>query len=241
MLTAVNSHIKQKISSTSFKTVNTNLEVAVMHCRGHQRDRSSARPRKQQSWSNCKTGDSTAEAEQVMALVIVPLNSLAFPQYSPQEEENAEKWSYGKKSTGWHEKEEKAQQWKFMTSLLMPPAMGEGCIWAEGFAEGGDEDSKQEMLACDLCAHDNPHHPIPVCCSDRLDAEDISGRLAVRFHPNVLMSRTYLLKFVDIFTGWSWSLPHLIRKNCKVCKSLSKEIILVDFQKSLLSDNRPSL
>ena len=41
-----------------------------------------------------------------MALVIGPPELPRFSQYSPQEEENAEKWGYEKKSTGWREKEE---------------------------------------------------------------------------------------------------------------------------------------
>ena len=68
-------------------------------------------------------------AEQVMALVIAPLNSLAFPSIPHRKKKMLRNGTMRKKSTGWHEKEEKvltleAPQWKFMKSLLMPPAMG---------------------------------------------------------------------------------------------------------------------
>ena len=38
-----------------------------------------------------------------MALVIGPPELPRFSQYSPQEEENAEKWGYKKGGTGWPE------------------------------------------------------------------------------------------------------------------------------------------
>ena len=41
------------------------------------------------------------ESEQIMALVIGPPELPGLPQYSPQEQENAEKWGYEKGSTGW--------------------------------------------------------------------------------------------------------------------------------------------
>lgn len=76
-----------------------------------------------------------------------PPELCSLSQYSPQEEENAEKWDYEKKNTGWHEKEEKiltleAQQWKFMKSLLMPPAMGGMQYGQKALQEGGKENSK---------------------------------------------------------------------------------------------------
>ena len=68
---------------------------------------------------------------------------------------------------------------------------------------------------------------------------DISrGRLAVRFHPNVLMSRTYLPKFVDIFTGWVEAFHTQSEKVKHTCKSPIKEIIpLSGLPKSLESSN----
>ena len=62
------------------------------------------------------------EPEQVMALVIGPPEVPSLPQYSREEQENAEKWGYEKGSTGWYKKEDKflipeAQQWKFTKSL----------------------------------------------------------------------------------------------------------------------------
>ena len=76
----------------------------------------------------------------------------------------------GKKSTGWHEKEE-GPTMEIHDELTDATCHGRGAYGQKALQKAVTRTAKQEMLACDLCAHDNPHHPIPVCCSDRLDAE----------------------------------------------------------------------
>ena len=68
------------------------------------------------------------EPEQVMALVIDHPELCSLPQYSPKEQENAEKQGYEKGSTVWYKKEGKvlipeSLQWKLRV-YMMPPIMG---------------------------------------------------------------------------------------------------------------------
>ncbi|CAI9177582.1 unnamed protein product [Rangifer tarandus platyrhynchus] len=129
MLTTIKSHIKQRFHSGSLRSSAAPAWAAVMHCRGHQRAGSPVsqeiakliKLRNRSSIARSRTSHGSSDC---------PPELSSLSQYSPQEEENAEKWDYEeKKSTGRHGKEEKvltleAQQWKFMKSLLMPPAMG---------------------------------------------------------------------------------------------------------------------
>ena len=67
-------------------------------------------------------------------------------QYSPQEEENAEKWGYEKKSTGWHEKEE-GPTMEIHEELADVTCYGRDAYGQKALQEGGEEDSK----ASDAC------------------------------------------------------------------------------------------
>ena len=101
-----------------------------------------------------------------MALVIVPLNSLAFSSILHRKKKMLRNGAMRKKAQAGM-KRKKAQQWKFMKSLLMSPAMGGMHMGRRLCRKVVKRTVKQVMLACDLCAHNNPHpHPIPLCCSD---------------------------------------------------------------------------
>ena len=135
-------------------------------------------PREQQSWSNCKKATRLQELEQVIALVI---GSPKFPVFCTGTRK-CWKWGYEKGSTGWYKQEDKvlipeAQQCKLPESLhditLYGRVLHYGPWCRRLFpGKGLKRRVKQVTPACDLCAHNNPHpHPIPLCCSDWLDAE----------------------------------------------------------------------
>ena len=140
-------------------------QVAVTHCRGRQRDGSFVSQGNSKADQIAKQAARLQEPEQVIALVVGPPELPSLPQYSPQEQENAEKWGYEKGSTGWYKKEDKvlipeAQQWKLTKSLRDATHYGRDALWdwmQKAFSGMGLKRTvKQVTLACDLCAHNNP-------------------------------------------------------------------------------------
>ena len=94
------------------------------------------------------------EPEQVMALVIDHPELCSLPQYSPKEQENAEKQGYEKGSIVWYKKEGKVlipkdQKWKLTKSLQDATH-----YWRDAKAftmKGIKRTLRQVMLSCDLC------------------------------------------------------------------------------------------
>ena len=76
-----------------------------------------------------------------MALVIVPLNSLAFPSILHRKKKMLRNGAMGKKSTGWHEKEE-GPTMEIHDELTDATCYGRGAYGQKALQEGGDEDSK---------------------------------------------------------------------------------------------------
>ena len=69
-----------------------------------------------------------------MALEIDHPELCSLPQYSPKEQENAEKQDYEKGSTGWYKKEDnvltpESQQWKLTKSLHDAACYGRNAPW----------------------------------------------------------------------------------------------------------------
>ena len=101
MLTARNSPLKHKdVMSALLEAVQllTQVEVNRAHQRGgsfvSQGNSKAGQIVKQAAWSQ--------ESKQVMALAIGPTELPSLHQYSTQEQEHAEKWSYEKRITGWY-------------------------------------------------------------------------------------------------------------------------------------------
>lgn len=87
------------------------------HCRGHQRNGSLVSQGDSKVYQTAKKAAQLQEPEQIMALVIDHPELCSLPQYSPKEQENAEKQGYEKGSIGWYKKEGKVPipeslQWK---------------------------------------------------------------------------------------------------------------------------------
>ena len=123
MLTGKNSFIKHKDLILAFlEALQLPSQVAVIHCRGHQSNGPFLSQGNSRADKTEKQAARLQEPEQGMAPVIDLLELPILPQYSPQEQEHAEKWGYGKGSTVWYKKEDKvlipeAQQYKFTESL----------------------------------------------------------------------------------------------------------------------------
>ncbi|XP_059963693.1 ribonuclease H-like [Mesoplodon densirostris] len=86
MLTAKNSPIKHKdLILALLEAVQLLTQVAVIPCRGHQRDGSFVSQGNSKADQIAKQAVQLQEPEQVMALVIGPPELPSLPQYSPQE------------------------------------------------------------------------------------------------------------------------------------------------------------
>ena len=84
MLTARNSPIKHKDLILAFlEAVQPPTQVAVAHCRGHQRDGSFVSQGNSKADQIAEQAAQLQEPEQVMALVIGPPELPSLPQYSP--------------------------------------------------------------------------------------------------------------------------------------------------------------
>ena len=172
MLTARNSSIKPKdLILALLEAVQLLTQVAVIHCKGHQKDGSFISQGNNKADQATKQAVQSQEPDQSMALVIGPPELPGLPQYSPQEQENAEKWGYRKESTGWYIKDDKflipgAQERRLIKVLHGATPCGRNTLWdviQRTFSGKGLEGTiKRVTLACDLCAHNNPQaHPIP--------------------------------------------------------------------------------
>ena len=91
-LTTRNTPIKHKdLILALLEAVQLPTQVAVIHCKGHQRDGSFVSQGNSKADQIAKQAAWLQEPEQVMALVIGPHELSSLPQYSPQVHENAEK------------------------------------------------------------------------------------------------------------------------------------------------------
>ena len=100
MLIARNPLIKHKdLILALLEAVQLLTQVSVIHYRGHQRNGNFLTQGNSKADQTAKQAAPLQEPEQVMALKIGPPEFLSFPQYSPSEQENAEKWGY-EKGTG---------------------------------------------------------------------------------------------------------------------------------------------
>ena len=85
MLTGKNSFVKHKDLILAFlEALQLPNQVAVIHCRGHQRDGSFVSQGNSNAHQTAKQAAPLQEPEQVMALKIGPLNSRAFPSIPHQ-------------------------------------------------------------------------------------------------------------------------------------------------------------
>ena len=86
MLTAKNSPIKlTDLILALLEAVQLLTQVAVIHCRGHQRDGSFVSQGNSKADQIAKQAAQLQEPEQVMALLTGPPELPSLPRYSPQE------------------------------------------------------------------------------------------------------------------------------------------------------------
>ena len=135
MLTARNPPRKHKdLILTLWEAAQLQIQVAVVHWRGHQRNGGFVSQGNIKADETAKQGSGLQKSEQVMALLIAllwaPWHSPVFPTGSRK----CRKMGLWEASTGWYKKEDKVlipetQQWTLTKSLPDATHYGSSALW----------------------------------------------------------------------------------------------------------------
>lgn len=228
-------------------------EVAVIHCKGHQK-----------GTDDIAEGNRLADLAAREAARKTPLEATEAPliwegmppeiqpQYTPEETQWALSRGYSLQPNGWLQSEEgkihlpASSQWKVLKALHQVFHLGRDKTlqMAQQLFTGKNflKTVKQVLGACELCLRNNPKNlKLPLSGIQRRGSYPGEDWQLDFTHMPKTRSAQYLLVCVDTFTDWVEAFPCRTEKATEVVRILLSEIIpRFGLPKSIQSDNGPS-
>ena len=223
------------------------LEVAVIHCKGHQKGDNYV------NQGNALADRAATQESLKMALIPQSVEVAKEPHYTEPENEWAQQWGYIKTANRWWMLNHRimlpmATQWKIIKEIHNSTHLGRDALlqlvsWAFG-GKGLNTIIKEVIRSSPLCLQNNPSHvrPPPLLTPVQRRGSYPSEDWQVDFTNMPPTSNyRYLLVFIDTVTGWIEAFSTQTEKAHEVLRALLKDIVpRHGLPRSLQSENGPS-